>query len=165
MRSRRMLVARWRSPVDAAERERLGIGQRERIVAWARGRASLLVATDRALYGAGDRLPWHRIAKAQWHEPVLEIVTADAPPQRLSILLTDARDLPHAIHACVTESVIVSERLDLGDGRGALAAARRTDAGDVAWTVVFDPGLDPADPALRTRADASLADLRAALGI
>ena len=156
----------WRrASIDRQERERLGIGHRERIVAWAQGRTGLLVATDRALYGIGDRLPWHRITRAQWQEPILEVVTADAPPQHLRITLVDVRDLPHAIHACVTESVVVSERLDLGEGRGALAAARRTDTGEIAWSVVFDPGLDPADPALRAAADAALADLRAALGI
>lgn len=159
-------MARWsRSPVDAAERARLGIPRGERIVAWGQGRTGLLVATDRALYGAGERLAWFRIARAQWEEPVLAITTTDAPPQALRILLTDVRDLPHAIHACVTESVVVSERLDLGEGRGALAAARRTDAGDIAWTVVFDAGLDPSDPGLRAQAEAALADLRSALGI
>ena len=114
---------------------------------------------------SGVTPPWSRIARAQWQEPVLAITTADSPPQSLRITLTDVRDLPHAIHACVTESVVVSERLDLGEGRGAIAAARRTDGDEIAWTVVFDPGLDPADPDLRAAAQAALADLRAALGI
>jgi hypothetical protein len=152
--------------VRAQERDRLGISARERIVGWGTSRGTgVVVATDRALYGAGDRLPWHRIAKAQWREPVLEIIVGDQPPTVLRLAMDDARDLPQAVHACVTESVIVSERLDLGDDRGALAAARRTDTGDVAWLVVFDAGLDPTDPALRARADAALADLRSALGV
>ena len=74
--------------------------------------------------------------------------------------------LPEAVHAKVTESVIVSERLPLGDGAGALAVARRgSDDDAIWWSVVFDPGLDPTDPALRSRADAALADLRSSLGI
>lgn len=154
-----------RNTVDQEERARLGIPKQERIVAWATRSNAMVVATNVALYGVGERLPWHRITKAQWVEPVLEIVTADAPPQHLRVLLTDARDLPYAVHTCVTDSVIVSERLDLGDGKGAIAAARKTEHDDVIWTVVFDSGIDPTDPEIRADADEALANLRSTLGI
>jgi hypothetical protein len=155
----------------------LGIGPGEKIVAW--GSASpgdatqtvVAAATDRALYlqATGDRLPWDTIVKASWDEPVLELVVSDAAggaPRAVVVELDDARDLPAAIHDRVTASVVVSERVDLGNGAGALMVARRSSDGDsIRWTVVFDSGLDPSDPALRAAADEALARLRDALGI
>jgi hypothetical protein len=46
--------------------------------------------------------------------------------------------------------------------------ARRAPGGgvaDIAWSIVFDAGLDPGDPVLRQSADRALADLRSSLGI
>ena len=126
-------------------------------------------ATDKALYlqATGDRLPWNRISRATWDEPRLELVVADdaAQPRLVRLNIEDARDLPAAVHDRVTASVLVSERVDLGDGAGALMVARRTETEEVRWTVVFDSGLDVSDPALREAADAALARLREALGI
>ena len=77
-----------------------------------------------------------------------------------------ATDLPAAIHDRVTDSVIVSERADLGDGAAAMLVARRnSDVDEIWWAVVFEAGLDPKDPALITRAAAELAQLRESLGI
>ncbi len=69
------------------------------------------------------------------------------------------------MHDRVTASVLISERVDLGNGAGALMVARRSDDDEVRWTIVFDSGLDASDPALREAADAALARLREALGI
>ena len=75
---------------------------------------------------------------------------------------TGRRDL----HLSVDGTVVVSERVDLGDGEGALMVARRgSDDGVIRWSVVFDAGLDPSDPALRQAADAALTRLRDSLGI
>lgn len=163
-------VASWlknrRSNLDKTVKQTLGIPTNERVVAWGTSRSeATVVATSAALYGVGERLPWYRIARATWQEPFLEITTTDAPPQKIKVHLTDERDLPYAIHACVTESVIVSERLELDENLGAIAAARRTEDGGVSWSVVFDPGIDPSDPQIRAAAEAKLADLRSALGI
>jgi hypothetical protein len=153
----------------------LGIPPGERIVAWGASGGSdptqslVAVATDRALYlqAEGERVPWEHITKAMWDEPVLELSVTDgsAPARFVRIRLEDARDLPAAVHDRVTASVIVSERLVLGDGAKATAVARRGADDDISWTVVFDAGLDPTDPALRSAADAELARLRDSLGI
>ncbi len=155
----------------------LGILPGEKVVAWAAGpgadvtQAHFAAATDRALYlqATGERLPWDRITKAMWDEPLLELVVVDEAGQGARLVrvrVDDARDLPAAVHDRVTASVLVSERLDLGEGRGALAVARRSsDADEVRWSVRFDSGLDPADPDLRADADAALARLRDSLGI
>jgi hypothetical protein len=46
-----------------------------------------------------------------------------------------------------------------------MVARRDGDEGTIWWSVVFDSGLNAADPALRARADEELASLRDALGI
>lgn len=153
----------------------LGIGPGERVVAWGSSpgadatQTMFAAATDKALYlqATGDRLPWDRISKATWNDPLLElVVVGEAGLSRvLRLTVEDSRDLPAAVHDRVTASVLVSERVDLGDGAGALMVARRADDDQVRWTVVFDSGLDPSDPALREAADAALARLRESLGI
>ena len=153
----------------------LGIPPGERIVAWGAGagpdptQSMVAVATDAALYlqSEGSRVPWAHITKAAWDEPVLELSITDgsAPARFVRVRLEDSRDLPAAVRDRVTASVVVTERLDLGDGAKATAVARRDDEGAIAWTVVFDAGLDPADPALRAAADEALARLRDSLGI
>ena len=47
----------------------------------------------------------------------------------------------------------------------ARAVARRGPDDAIRWTVVFDSGLDPSDPALRRLADDALAHLRAVMGV
>jgi len=149
----------------------------EKVVAWGASSAgdptqsTVAAATDRALYlqVTGERLPWNTILKATWEQPLLELTIADAaggPPRVLAVELEESRDLPAAVHDRVTASVVVSERVDLGDGAGALMVARRgSDDGVIRWSVVFDPGLDPSDPVLRQAADAALTRLRDSLGI
>ncbi len=70
----------------------LGIGPGERVVAWGSSPAAdgtqtlFAAATDKALYlqATGDRLPWDRISKATWADPVLElVVTGDGGQPRL----------------------------------------------------------------------------------
>lgn len=149
----------------------------EKILAWGAAKAGdvtqtlVAAATDRALYlqSTGERLPWDSIVKASWDEPVLELVVSDpdSSTQRVVVVeLEDSRDLPAAVHDRVTASVVVSERVDLGNGAAAQMVARRaSDDAAIRWTVVFDRGLDPSDPALRTAADEALARLRSTLGI
>jgi hypothetical protein len=154
----------------------LGILPGERVVAWGSGPGAdptqtlFVAATDKALYlqATGDRLPWDRISKATWDEPQLEVVVDGGPgqpPRLVRVRVEDSRDLPAAVHDRVTASVLVSERVDLGNGAGALMVARRGDTDEVRWTVLFDSGLDASDPALREAADAALARLRESLGI
>jgi hypothetical protein len=66
----------------------------------------------------------------------------------------------------VNASIVVQDRITLSGRAGARVVARRVPGStDLRWSVVFDPGLDPGDPALRAAADAALAELRASLGV
>ncbi|MBI1350091.1 MAG: hypothetical protein GC156_03130 [Actinomycetales bacterium] len=167
------LFPRGRGRLPAGVADDLGIEGRERIVAWgtnpgSAGAPDYIVATDRALYlgQSGERLAWDAITKATWSEPSFDLVIAGSPTRRMRLTVADSGDLPAAVHDRVTASVVVSERLDLGDGRGAMAVARRpSDADAIRWSVVFDAGLDPSDPELRAEADRALSSLRRSLGI
>ena len=173
-------MARFRRdalPLDG--RESLELVDGERVLGWARGpgevagAAVFVVATDRAVHipapaGLG-RTPWDLVVRAAWEDPVLEVVAQEAPgsrPRTIRVVLDEPRDLVSVVHAQVTGSVMVQQRLDLGEGRYATAVARRVaDTGKTRWSVSFDRGDDPRDPELRAAADAALRDLRAALGI
>ena len=148
----------------------------EKVLAWGEAstadgtQSAVTAATDRALYvqATGERFAWERVLKATWEQPQLVLTVTDdpaAPPRIVTIELDEPRDLPAAVHDRVTASVVVSEHVDLGDGAGALMVARRGDDDAIRWSVVFDAGLDPADPALRRAADDALARLRDSLGI
>jgi hypothetical protein len=152
-----------RLPADVAPR--LGLPSSERVVAWGRG------VIGRALYLEPPvrRIPWHRITKATWEEPLLSLAVLDDAGRAgrpFGVRITDARDVPAAVYDRVTASVVVSERADLDGGGSALLVARRGgDDGEITWSVVFDAGVDPSDPARRRSADAALRALRDALGI
>ena len=158
-------------------RSRLDVLPGEKLVAWGSGLpasgtdVTYVAATNRAIYleSLGERIPWDFVSKAQWDEPMLAVVALDdagQPSRLVSVRLDQANGVPAAVHAQVVQSVIASERLDLGGGAGAVAVARRSmDSDSIWWSVVFDSGLDPADPALRLRADAALGALRDSLGV
>ncbi len=159
--------------LPAGIRERVGIPKAERVIAWGVDSANdrYTLATDKALYpeSIGERLRWDSISKATWEEPVLKVTvhdTSGATKGTLKLRVDESGDLPAAVFALVTESVVISEHVELGEGAGARMVARRDgDEGTIWWSVVFDSGLNPSDPALRARADEELAALRDSLGI
>jgi hypothetical protein len=158
--------ARLRTPrLAGGVADSVGVRPGEKVVAWGVNGQEYTLATTKALYANGDRIPWHRVSKATWSEPELVVFLLDGEPAR-RIELEDARDLPPAVRDRVTDSVIVSEHVELDGEAGARMVARRdSDDGSVRWSVVFDSGLDPNDERLRGAADAALTRLRSALGV
>ena len=150
----------------------IGVLPGEKVVAWGSrsaiddAPATYVIATDRALYLQSGRIPWHEVSKASWNDPVLDVVLDGPNARSFRADLDEARDLPAAVHDRVTDSVVVSEWVELTPTSGARMVARRdSDDGSIHWSVVFDAGLDPADPDLRATVDEALARLRDALGI
>ena len=143
------------------------------LLAWGRTAAGLpVMATDRCLLvpeGPSAReLPWHWIDRATWEPPTLAVHFRDpgsGSPRSLRLALQDHGELPPIIRQRVTRSVVTSRRVDLPTGAGAVLAARRDPAGDITWTVVFDAGVDAADPVLQAQAREALADFRRSLGV
>jgi hypothetical protein len=135
--------------------------------------ADWLVATTRALWLPREpeprRLPWEAIAHATWRDGVLTITEAgpDGGPlaERTHVFrLVDAKGFPDAVHDRVTASVLWSRHHRLRGRDGVRVLARRTEGGTVAWSLVYDAGVDPLDPAFSTRAEALLAEARGELG-
>lgn len=132
---------------------------------------TLLVATDRALYVGDLRLPWDRVARATWDsdDGALTVVAstgADEPARRLDLRVDEATRLLEVVRTMVTSNLVVSQRIEDSRFGGAWVTARRDpDADELRWTVAFDPGLDPADPALRAWADANVLELRRSTGV
>ena len=165
-----------RSPIVADTRQALGIAESERILAWGIGdssepESSFVVATSAALYDQRShaRYPWVDIIKGTWEQPDFHLTVARGTgSQRILLRVDQPNDLPAAVRDRVTDTVVVSEHLDFGEGAGAQFVARREPGGgveDIRWSVVFDSGLDPGDPALRAAADGALRELRSSLGI
>lgn len=160
---------------DAFDALRASVPKKERIMAWASGseqadgEPTLVIATDKALYAPGymDRLPWQNVFKAEWEDPILEILVAhDGITGWVRLNLDDPGRLPLVIHERVTTTIVIQQHVDLIDNRGATLVARRAEAGDeINWEVIFDAGLDPSDPRLRQLADDQLDQLKASVGI
>ena len=128
---------------------------------------AVVVVTGHALYlptrsGEVRRVPWDHVTHATWESPVLE-VHAGGPPMR--VLLEAPGRVPEAVRERVTASIVVSERVELGVAGGAQIIGRRSELGpQLRWTITFDHGLDPDDPALRAAADRELARIKAWYG-
>lgn len=157
-------------------RRAAGVPDSERVIAWGVGDtsapdATVVVATDQALYEqrTGTRVPWTDIIKGTWEQPDFVVdFHGTSGLRRIRIELADPRDLPAAVRDRVTDTVVISEYRVLADDAGAHFVARREPGGGIDginWSVVFDQGLDPADPNLRARADEVLDALRSSLGI
>lgn len=145
----------------------------ERVLAYAPvAGGGYLVATPGALRlpaSAGlARLPWDQVVRAGWAPPRLELTVQPvlaAAPVELVLELTEARALAEMVHDRVTASIVAERHVLLTGSSGARFVARRTESDQVRWSVLFDKGLDPADPALRARADEELRVLRASWGV
>lgn len=151
-------------------RGRVRLPQGERVVTYAEtNTGELLVATQKALYFADERVPWDLVGRANWVEPNLDVVfqhVPGGPTSNVHFALTNSGELPTALRERVTASIVIQERVLLDGEKGALMIARKgVDDGEIRWSVVFDEGLDPNNPVLRQRADEMLALMRGQFGI
>ena len=138
----------------------------ERVIAAARDDAEgWVVATDLALLAQDRRTPWTDVVHAQWHdeERALTLDLAPGAGPAVHVALADPGRVPEAVHERVMASIVLSRRVPLPGG-GARVVARRGGSDETLWQVVPDAGTDLADPEVRTRVDAVLAELRSELG-
>lgn len=161
---------RFRPPAEVRAR-----ATGERVLAWMPVGTSSLVATPTALLlpeGSADdvRVPWDCVVRAVWEPDLLEVTAQPRAGGRPVVhrvrLGDDLGRLPEVVRERVTSSIVIQHHVELEGERGARLLARRVPgATDLRWSVVFDAGLDPADPDLRRRADEALAALRTSLGV
>ena len=153
----------------------------ERVVSWAPAPGGAVVATPLGLWlpGVPDRLPWHLIDKVIWRSNTLTLIPAvdsgggvlvEQPPR--SVRLEEPRDIPQNVRARIEKAIAFTRHHPLlgaeggGVRRGVRVVGRRVPGQDgVSWQLVFDPGVDRDDPAVRAAASAFVDQARAELGV
>lgn len=173
---------RWwrRSGLPDDLRDQLTLERGERILV-----AALLtggghaVATDRALLiaapgGGVRRLPWHLLTSATWDADTGTISVEEVGDQeddpgarRHHLRPAGASLLPETVRERVTSSIVVSRHVPLVGQAGVRIVGRRhpgpptpRETAILSWQLLFDPGVDPADGAVRARAEQALEELR-----
>jgi hypothetical protein len=128
-----------------------------------------LIATQVALHIDERAIRWDQVLTAKWEEPNLVLSVQMDPSSRaeqLSIGLEKARRFLEVVRDRVTSSVVMTERRSLPVGAVAtFTARRRSDTGEVIWSVIFDGNPDLTNPELMEQAQQVLTDLRGSLGI
>jgi hypothetical protein len=103
---------------------------------------------------------------AQWYDEeqvlAVDLLPGGEPSYRLAV--ADPGRVPETVHERVMASIVLSRRVALPGGGARLVVRRGDGSGETVWQVVADEGVDLADPAVRDRVDAALADLQAELG-
>ncbi|WP_018654976.1 hypothetical protein [Actinomadura flavalba] len=157
--------------LPSAARRDLVLEKGERPLAHAPTRGgSYVVATSLALHmptpgGGLTRIPWERVDHAAWRDGRLHVRESSGGPEH-QVGLTDPRSLPETVQERVTSTIVLSQTAPLRGGGAVRIAARRAPAGGtVRWTLVFEAGTDPSDPALRAEAEQILAGLREQTGL
>src|SRR5262245_8879973 len=169
------MAERRRLPRGTPAQVRALVEAGERVLAWAyaRGDATVVASTAAAYLpdpvdpGAHVRLPYEQVASATWDEPVLDVISVGPRRRRFVVELDEPGLVPQIVRDRVTASIVMTEHVTLSGTAGARITARRPPAGDreITWNVVFDAGLDPADPVLREAADAAIERLRESTGL
>lgn len=166
---------RFRRQLDPRVVELLGRSAGERLLAWGVLVDGTVVAcTDLAVHmPVHGRVPWDLVIRAAWSDEFLDAVmqpAAGAPSTQVRLRFDEPGQVPGVVRERIEWTVVASQRVSLShvDGRvgSAMLNARRSPgSGDVRWAVVFDPGIDRADPCWRAAADAALVELRGQLGV
>jgi hypothetical protein len=173
----RLFGKREKPPPEAVAR----LEPDERVVSWAPAPGGAVVATPLGLWlpGVPDRLPWHLIDKVIWRSNTLTLIPAvdsgggvlvEQPPR--SVRLEQPRDIPQNVRARIEKAIAFTRHHPLpgaegaGVRRGVRVVGRRVPGQDgVSWQLVFDPGVDRDDPAVRAAASAFVDQARAELGL
>ncbi|GAA1672093.1 hypothetical protein GCM10009733_081600 [Nonomuraea maheshkhaliensis] len=152
-----------RLPADV--RRSLDIEKGERVLTFAAAEAGHLVATNLALHlPGGTRLPYEEIDRASWDEDGLLVITTGGV--RHFERVTEPRMMPETVRERVNSTIVVNKHVQLPGRGGVRLVARRRPGGEMlGWTLVFDDGLDPADPGLRAQAEQALEGVRRSMGV
>ncbi|GAB3652070.1 hypothetical protein GCM10027589_09280 [Actinocorallia lasiicapitis] len=161
-----------RLPRNVSEALELHRGERALAHAATRG-GSHVVATGVALHlpdgdGGYVRLPWETVLGASWQDSWLHVRADDGEHH---VRLDGAGSVPEVVQERVTATVVVNQRFTLPEG-GVRIVGRRPPKSkpspardELLWTLVFDDGLDSADPGLRAHAEQLLEALRRQIGL
>jgi hypothetical protein len=158
-----------RLPDDA--RASLDLARGERVLSAARLRnGDWVAATDQGLVGAGWRVAWSSATHAQWYDDTSTLVVSwlddGGGRQERPLVFDEPGLLPETVHERVTATILLSQHLPVIGKQGVRIVARRQPGSeDVAWQIVPDDGVDPADPPVRARVDAAIRVMSSELGL
>lgn len=172
----RLLGRRPRPPAEALA----PLDRHERVASWASTvDGGVVVATPLGLWWPGtgghaaERLPWHLIDKATWRDGTLTVTAAadsgdgvltEQPPR--AVRLAEPRDLPQTVRVRVQRAIGFTRHHTLPSGGGVRVVGRRVPGRDgLTWQLVFDPGVDRDDPAVRSHAAALVDQSRSEVGL
>ena len=153
----------------------LALSRGERPLAWARGgQDSWHVGTAVALHIGSPqgfrRVAWEQIERADWRSEESQLVVVEVagwgePEMRTELELVEPGRLLELLRERVTKSVVMNLYAPVRGRLGLSVVGRRSPAGDgeMAWSYVLGPGLDPEDPVVRQVAERTLAQAQAEL--
>ena len=150
----------------------VGVEAGDRRVAWAlTDDEQPVLATERGLVLPGrDRVDWADVERAVWQRPVLTVVESaevagTGRTTALRLREDDDGGLPDVVRAGVTSSVAWSTHVRLQPAGGVrVVGRRRPEREDFDWQLVYDPGTDLADPAVRAQAEQAALRARRTVG-
>lgn len=159
------LLGRHRLP-DAARNAAFAaapLGEHERVLAWAdTDSGGWCVATTIGLRCPdGYRLlRWDEVRHVTYRDGVMGVELVDG--ESLQMRLGAGHQLPDVVRDRVMASIPFDRHVRLTpDGLGMrILARRRSDTDEMTWESTYDDGVDPDDPAVRSRAEAALYDAR-----
>jgi hypothetical protein len=158
-------------------RPRIALAPGEKVLAWTTATTGeVLAGTREALYLDGTRVAWEDVEAADWDRDteLLRVaqVGSGAEPGPLTRVehrysISEPGRLLELLRERVTASVLLVRHVPVDGRRGVRVVARRPPAGDraVRWVYHYDEGIDPADPAVRSAAEAALASARDEVGL
>lgn len=128
-------------------RPRAEVAPGERVLAIAPSPEGAVTGTRVALYLPGARIPWEQVYAADWDAEAGVLTVSEMgewgrprPVHRVS--LEDPARLLQLLRERVTASLLLQRPFP-----GGRVVARRSAAGEIAWFVDFDEGVDPAHAA------------------
>lgn len=157
-------------PDDA--RDLLGVGARERVLAWgvlAGGGWAAALADRIVVLDPRGRLterPWTAVDHAAWDDESRTLAVwwvGSRTPAPLEI--GDDTFLPEVVHERVRASVVLSREVDLPGGGRVVVALRKTPGGDLSTSVSPGRGVRLADPDVGARVRAAENALRDEAGL
>ena len=139
----------------------------ERVLASAESPQGTVTATRSHLRLGGRPVAWEHVESASWDSEagvltVTEVGAFGQPRPVHRVELTEAARLLALVRERVTASVVLQRAF--GFGR-VIARRPPAGAGEIAWFVDYDPGADPADPAVAAAAEEALAAARAEIEV
>lgn len=161
--------------VPTVARDALSLRQGERLLAWALDdtTGATVVASNHRLYAvspAGEVVldrPWHLVDAGSWsHDAYLLTVTWVDRHKPAQWVFKEATLLPETLRERVQASVVLAQKVELGDRRSARAVIRQDLAtGGLVEQVVLGKGVRPGDPGVERQTQAALTYLKEQVGL